>query len=99
MTQDHFMLWRFTTTDGVLDDILSFNWNGTVFKNGSRFIYDYKNEWITIENHNSIFGKTENLSFNKVTLDYLKQLGFKERTTNRHSQSYEKISVNFQFER
>ena len=91
MTQDHFMLWRFTTTDGVLDDILSFN--------GSRFIYDYKNEWITIENHNSIFGKTENLSFNKVTLDYLKQLGFKERTTNRHSQSYEKISVNFQFER
>lgn len=32
MTQDHFMLWRFTTTDGVLDDILSFNWNETVLK-------------------------------------------------------------------
>lgn len=92
MSLDQFMLWRFRTTEGVLDGISHYNINECVFDNGSRFIYDYANEIISIENHNAVFSKNETLSFRECTKAKLKSMGFRERNYNRHSSSYDTIS-------
>lgn len=95
MTLDKFMLWRFRTTEGVLDHIDHYNMNECVFDNGSKFSYDYVNDIIEIENHNTVFSKYEKLSFNECTKAKLKSIGFTERNYNRHSQSYtEETSAN-----
>lgn len=86
------MVWRFRTTEGILDDIAHYNMSECVFDNGSRFIYDYTNEIIEIENHNSVFSKNETLSFRECTKEKLISMGFKERHYNRHSQSFDTVS-------
>lgn len=88
-------LYRFCTTDGVLDGIISSNLYETVFENGSKFVYDFQNELIEIDNRNSVFSKRETISLSACTVDYLKKLGFKERTVNRHEMSYHRFSIPF----
>jgi len=92
VTQDQFMLWRFRTTEGILDGISHYNLKECVFDNGSRFIYDNENEIIEIENHNGVFSKNETMSFRACTKAKLFSMGFKERNYNRHSQSYQEVS-------
>lgn len=89
MNQGQFQLWRFRTTEGVLDGIDHYNMTDCYFKDGSHFIYDAVNEIITIENNHGIEPVTETLRFKECTLEKLKTMGFVERTENRHSQSYQ----------
>lgn len=88
-------LFMFTRLTGVLDNIVSYNTSEIVFDNGSIIRMDQTNEIISIENHNSLFAKNVTMSYRECTLDKLKEMGFIERTRNRHSQSYETISIKF----
>lgn len=88
-------LFMFTRLTGVLDNIVSYNTSEIVFENGSIIRMDQTNEIISIENHNSLFAKNVTMSYRECTLDKLKEMGFIERTHNRHSQSYETISIKF----
>lgn len=88
-------LFMFTRLTGVLDNIVSYNTSEIVFDNGYIIRMDQINEIISIENHNSLFAKNVTMSYRECTLDKLKEMGFIERTHNRHLQSYETISIKF----
>jgi hypothetical protein len=89
MTLDQFMIWRFRNVEGVLDGVKTWNIDTCVFENGSTIKYDLKNETMTIDNKNTIFGKSETIPVKNCNKDKLiKDYGFVERLNNRHGLSY-----------
>lgn len=94
MTIDQYMLWRFKTIDGVLDNIKSFNFEETKFSNGIKFRYEYNSEFVEITS-DSVFKKDELIPFKDLTKEKLKLLGLNERTYNRHENSKIPFSGSF----
>lgn len=94
MTLDQIMIWRFRNIEGVLADIKSWNMDTCEFNNGTIIKYDFKNLTITINNRNSLFGKSATLPIKDCNKDILiKEYGFIERFDNRHGLSFKQEEI------
>lgn len=94
MTLDRFMIWRFKTIEGILANVKSWNVYECVFFDDKKIIYDFQKEDATI-----VFSATDRktFKFKELTIEKLKELGFAERTEDRHESSRKPYNEGFNF--